>query len=320
VGSGPLERPEGETAVIICVSANPSLDQILVTDGFDLGGLGGKVEPVRWSVVPGGSGVRIAHVAHQMGAPVIATGFRGGGAGAWHARLMDQAGFAHDFVEIEGETRGTVLILDETEGLLVELPGPAPTVTEDDVRRLEEKVDTLSGEGDWMVLSGKLPFGAPVDLYARLTEIAHGRGARVALDARGETLRNALERVPEVWKPNAAEMKDTMSSGLDPVAQCERGTSILLSEGKFGALLLRAGQRPRRFAPPVRHPWNPAGSGNSLLAATIAVLHDGGDWDEAIRRGLAAGVANMRHDIAGYVTPAEVLDLAGQVVIREETS
>lgn len=301
--------------MIICVSASPSLDQILVTRAF---AMGGKVEPIRWTVVPGGSGVRIANVAHQMGAPVVATGFRGGGAGAWHARLMEHAGFAHDFVEIDAETRGTVLILDETEGLLVELPGPAPHVTPEDVQHLEEKVTSLTNDGDWVILSGRLPQGAPVDLYARLTFAAHERGGQVAVDARGEPLLAALDEEPEVWKPNADEMKDAIGHGLDPVTQCERGTTILLSEGKFGALLLRAGHRPRRFSPPARQPWNPAGSGNSLLAAAIASIHEGQDWDTAICRGLAAGVANMSHDIAGYVTVGEVMELAGLVVITEE--
>lgn len=301
--------------MIICVSANPSLDQILVTRGFQPGG---KVEPIRWTTAPGGSGVRIAHVAHQLGAPVIVTGFRGGGAGAWHARLMDDAGFAHHFVEIDGETRGTVLILDEHNGLLVEMPGPAPRVTEEDVDRLEDRVTGLCSEGDWVVLSGRLPQGAPADLYARIIDASRARGALVALDARGDVLRAALERVPDLWKPNAEEMKDSMLEGVDPVAQCERGTTIVLSEGKYGAVLLRSGFAPLRLSPPVRTPWNPAGSGNSLLAATITVRHDGGSWEDAVRLGLAAGVANMTHDIAGYVDPDEVAKLARLVTLTEE--
>lgn len=301
--------------MVICVCPSPSLDQVIVAHHFTLGG---KVEAKRWTVVPGGSGVRIANVAQLMGAPVLATGFRGGGAGAWHARLMDEAGVPQDFVEIAGETRGTALVLDESEGLLVELPGPAPHVTPEDVRSLEEKVAALAADGHWVILSGRLPEGAPVDLYARLTFAARRLGAKVAVDARGEPLLAALEEVPEVWKPNADEMKDAIRLGLDPVAQCVRGTTILLSEGKYGALLVRPGMRPRRFTPPARNPWNPAGSGNALLATTIACLHQGADWDAAVCRGLAAGVANMRHDVAGYVTLEDVDELVEYVTITEE--
>ena len=300
--------------VIICVSANPSLDQILVTTGF---ALGGKVEPTRWTVSPGGSGVRIAVVARQMGAPTVVTGFRGGEAGAWHARLMDSAGLNHDFVQIEGETRGTVLILDETMGLMVELPGPAPAVSPEDTERLLAKIRDLANKGDWVIVSGLLPANANDDLYADITHTAHSEGALVAVDARGPSLISALHAVPDLWKPNTTEMEEALAAGIDPVTQCEAGTTILISEGKRGALLLQKG-RALRFSPPPRRPWNPAGSGNALLAATVAALQEGTSWEEAVRDGLAAGVANMRYDDAGYVTREEVIALAPHVTMTEE--
>ncbi|HEY3413393.1 MAG TPA: PfkB family carbohydrate kinase [Armatimonadota bacterium] len=300
--------------MIICVSANPSLDQILVTNGF---ALGGKVEPTRWTVSPGGSGVRIGVVARQMGAPTVVTGFRGGGAGQWHARLMDGLGLEHDFVEIEGETRGTVLLLDETQGFMVELPGRAPDITPADTERLLAKVKELAGKGDWVIISGRLPANSSADLYHDIVDAAHSEGALVAVDARGPALISALRAVPDVWKPNAEEMEEALEAGIDPVAQCEAGTTILLSEGKRGALLLQKGSA-MRFSPPPLRPWNPAGSGNALLAATIAALHEGTSWEEAVREGLAAGVANMRYDVAGYVTREEVKALAPRVTMTDE--
>lgn len=302
--------------MIVCVSANPSLDQILVTKGFNLGG---KVETSRWTVSPGGSGVRIGFVAHQLGAPVVVTGFRGGGSGAWHARLMDEAEVKHDFIEISGETRGTVLILEESKGFLVEMPGQAPAVADDDPARLVERVKALSGHGDWVVISGLLALNTPATLYGDLVRAAHATGAKVAVDARGPELAEALKAVPELWKPNTAEMKEAMASGIDPVAQCEAGTAILVSEGKRGALLLRPGSAIR-FSPPPRRPWNPAGSGNAMLAAVVAALHAGNSWEDAVRNGLAAGVANMKHDVAGYVTLDDVHSLAERVSMAEETA
>lgn len=300
--------------MIICVSANPSLDQILVTSGF---ALGGKVEPTGWTVSPGGSGVRIGFVARQMGAPTVVTGFRGGGAGEWHARLMDDAGLNNDFVLIDGETRGTVLILDENKGFLVELPGQAPATSPDDTERLLAKVRDLANKGDWVVVSGRLPANAEADLYSEIIQAARSKGALVALDAHGPAMISALKAVPDLWKPNSSEMEAAMAAGIDPVVQCDAGTTILLSEGKRGALLLQK-NRAIRFTPPPRRPWNPAGSGNALLAATVAALHEGTSWEEAVRDGLAAGVANMRYAIAGYVTREEVKALAPRVTMTEE--
>jgi 1-phosphofructokinase family hexose kinase len=302
--------------VIVCVCANPSLDQILVTKGFTLGR---KVEPTRWTVSPGGSGVRIGFVAHQLGAPVVVTGFRGGGSGAWHARLMDAAQVHQDFVDISDETRGTVLILEESKGLLVELPGPAPSISAEDPSRLISRVSALSGPDDWVVISGRLPRNTPPGLYGDIVRACHLHGAKVAVDANGPELAEALKQAPEIWKPNTAEMEVAMASGIDPVAQCEAGTAILLSEGKRGALLLRRGSAIR-FSPPPRRPWNPAGSGNAMLAATVTALHAGKPWEEAVRFGLGAGVANMKHDVAGFVTVDDVVSLAERVSMAEESA
>lgn len=302
--------------MIVCVCANPSLDQILVTSGFSLGG---KVEPTRWIVSPGGSGVRIGFVAHQLGAPVVVTGFLGGGAGKWHTRLMDESNVRHDLVEIPDEIRGTVLILEEGKGLLVEMPGPAPQIGPEDPERLLKKVQDLIHKDDWLVISGSLPRNAPPSLYGKIVKVCHSAGAKVAVDARGLELTEALREAPELWKPNAAEMEEAMDSGIDPVAQCELGTTILLSEGKRGALLLRPGQAIR-FSPPPRRPWNPAGSGNAMLAATITALHASKPWEEAVRYGLAAGVANMKHDVAGYVTVDDVESLAERVSMAAEAA
>jgi len=301
--------------VILCVCANPSLDQILVVRDFRCDG---KEEPVRWTVSPGGATVRMAEIIRQMGAPVVATGFLGGRAGEWHGSLLEESGLPHDFVRITDETRGRVMILDEQDGLRVELPGPPPKVTEGEVAALLHKVEGLCGKGDWVLLAGEVPHGAPTDIYARLARVAHGRGAKVAVDLRGEALMAALKEMPEIWKPNAQEMQEAMTLGLDPVEQCEKGTNIVMSEGRYGAVLLRDAFRPRRFSPPARRAWNPAGSGNALLATTVAALHGQADWDTALRAGLAAGVANLRHDIPGFASYDEVKELSPLVTVGDE--
>jgi 1-phosphofructokinase family hexose kinase len=260
----------------------------------------------------------MAGVIQQMGAPVVATGLLGGSAGAWMAQLMEAESLPHDIIGIEHETRGRVMILDEQDGLRVEIPGPAPRVSEDEIARLNAKVGSLAGKGDWVVLAGDVPTGAPMDMYETLARVAHQAGAKVALDLRGESLMAALKEIPEIWKPNAEEMEEAIGLGLDPVEQCERGTAIVMSEGRYGAVLLRADAPPRRFSPPARRAWNPAGSGNALLATTVAALHGKADWDTALRAGLAAGVANLRHDTPGFATYAEVKELQPLVSVGDE--
>lgn len=301
--------------MIVSISSNPSLDQILVVRGFHLGG---QVHSHRWTVAPGGGAIRVARIAHEIGTPVMATGFVGGISGQVHSQLMNQAGIPHDFIKIQSDTRSKVFVLDEELGFQVEMPGPSPTVTEQEVADLLAKVSTLAGKDDWVVISGSLPNGAPVDMYSTIITKARSLGASTAVDTRGPELHAALRAVPDLWKPNAQEMEDAIQAGIDPVALCENGTTIMLSEGANGVLLFCEGCTPRRFTPPSRQPWNPIGSGSALLAATVAALDNDLSWEEAVTRGLAAGVANMSHDIIGFATGEEIAELSKQVSVSDE--
>ena len=59
--------------------------------------------------------------------------------------------------------------------------------------------------GGLLTISGSIPLGAPDDGYRDLVAEARAAGVRVALDAEGAPLRNAIGAGPDVVKVNAAE-------------------------------------------------------------------------------------------------------------------
>jgi 1-phosphofructokinase len=64
------------------------------------------------------------------------------------------------------------------------------------------------GEGDFVILSGGLLPGMPVDTYARILDALANTGARMVVDATGETLTRALPYKPFLIKPNDEELAE----------------------------------------------------------------------------------------------------------------
>ncbi|WP_344930585.1 1-phosphofructokinase family hexose kinase, partial [Streptosporangium carneum] len=83
-------------------------------------------------------------------------------------------------------------------------PGPLVTQTELEafLRDYEARLERVAA----VVISGSLPTGAPVGLYADLAARARARGVPAIVDADGEPLRHAPAGRPEIVKPNAEEL------------------------------------------------------------------------------------------------------------------
>ena len=60
----------------------------------------------------GGKGLNVARIIKLCGAEVKATGFVGGYNGKYLEHLLDEDQIAHDFTEVQGETRSCINILN----------------------------------------------------------------------------------------------------------------------------------------------------------------------------------------------------------------
>jgi len=66
---------------------------------------------------PGGGGVNVARVVHELGGDVLAVIAAGGAPGRVLEELLDEAGVARCSVLIQGRTRVSLNVLDNTTGL-----------------------------------------------------------------------------------------------------------------------------------------------------------------------------------------------------------
>lgn len=281
---------------LVCLAANPSVDQVAVTDAVRTGEI--HRTPV-WVRVAGGKTLNAARAAARLGAQVEVVAILGGHTGRWvHDALLSDA-IPTTVIDGEAQTRCALSVAGHDDGGLTEFyesGGPIEPTTWD--RALQAAVARLD-PGDWLVLSGSLPPGAPADGYAQAIVRARTAGAHAALDASGARLRHGAAASPRLVKVNAQEASDLLGlpvGGLEQAAdaavriQRASGSVASVTCGRAGAAVcdgtdVLIGSTPSQGIHSV-------GCGDVFLAAMVVALATGRALDAALRSALGAAAAN----------------------------
>lgn len=304
---------------MICVTANPSLDKLFLTDALRPGHIH---RPRRLVQTPGGKGLNVARTAKALGASVRATGLLAGHTGRLVRELLSDVGVESDFVAVEGETRACLSVLDG-QGSMTEFYEDGPAVEQSQWEELRRRAVDGGAAGEWLSLSGSLPRGIAADAYAELVVAAHAAGLKVAVDTNGAPLRAALHAQPDAVKVNLAEARECLGRRgeaaltiLDELHARSGATgATVVSDGAHGAHLLAPDGLRLSAAPPVLGPYA-VGSGDALLGGMLTALEDGDGWESALRLGMAAASANAESPGAGTVDTERVRLLFNRTVVE----
>jgi 1-phosphofructokinase family hexose kinase len=308
--------------MIYTVTLNPALDRTLTVEriAFDE-----MVRATASRVDPGGKGFNVSRALAALGMESVALGFVGGAPGGLIGRRLNEAGIATDLVPVTGETRTNTVVVEAATARYVKVNEAGPAVGEQEVAALLDRVRGRVQAGDAWVPSGRLPPGAPPDLYAQLVGLVRERGARAFLDASGEPLRLGCAARPYLVKPNVAEAEETWGGRIQGDGDVHRAAAFFLRQGVelvalslgAGGLLLSSAERAVRAAPPAVEVRNPVGAGDALLAGVVWALERGLGLEEVARWGVAAGTAAALREGVAAGARAEVEVLYEQTGVEE---
>ncbi|MBD8869091.1 1-phosphofructokinase family hexose kinase [Nocardioides donggukensis] len=262
--------------MIVTLTPNPSIDTTVALDGpLDRGAVQRTRE---LSSQAGGKGVNISRAAQSAGLPTTAV---------FPADPDDP--FVHDLhaaglpcrpEPVHGHVRVN-LTITEPDGTTTKLNSPGNVADADLLARLESALLHEAGTGDWVVLAGSLPPGAPDDWYARLVSALRGTTARVAVDTSEEPLKALAAALPgiapDLLKPNAEELASLTGHladelEADPAATARAATqlvgrgvgAVLATLGSEGAVLATA-EGAWHAVPPPTTVLSTVGAGDSSL-------------------------------------------------------
>jgi len=311
--------------MILTVTPNPCVDKTIFVDTIELGG---KHRAPKYACIPGGKGNNVSRAVKALGYETAVLTIVGGRTGQHVVDMIEQQdGVRCIPVWVAGMTRTITTILEESPRRQTAFFEPGSPVTATEMDLIIEVFRSAVREARVVAFSGTVPDPLLHPLYRKLIGIAKDAGVCTILDSYGEEFRQGLEAVPYMVKPNLVELRQWAKDPVDTETAKWRAidalhaagvTLVVLSLGKDGALVSRAGER-LRVIPPAIEEVNPVGSGDTLVAGFAIGLHEGWPLDQTARLAVAAGTANAMSWDIGHFTREEVEAVAAKVRIAPLT-
>jgi 1-phosphofructokinase/tagatose 6-phosphate kinase len=311
--------------MIVTVTLNAALDRTLTVPNF---ARGQRHRASLGLTLAGGKGINVARALKRLDVPVVATGLAGGKTGTRIVEELTSEAILNDFVRIDGESRTSTVVVDPMTNSFTEINEWGPEVSAAEIELLEEKIHYLARAGDVVVFAGTLPRGIGDDLYGTLIRDLNRRQISTVLDTEGAPLRAGVEAEPYLVSPNQREAESLAGQeffededflmALDTIAdQGARNVLITTEDGCFALLREERSVRRLQAVGERLEAVSKVGSGDALLAGFLAARSQGKSVDDALRHGVAAGIASTMELGAGRFDPREVARLAAGVRLTE---
>ena len=289
---------------IITITVNPTIDKSIavpmLTENTKL-----RCTDIQFE--PGGGGINISRALKNLGGSSRALFFEGGFFGGYFKKLFKEKKISYNAFKIKDETRESLIIFDESNAkqYLIDMQGP--TITKTEWQPLLTYISKLT-DVEFIVASGSLPPGIPVDFYSKIAKLSKEIGAKFILDSSGEPFKLAIIEGLYLIKPNLKEMgiltgienidKQMAKTKAAEIIKSKKCEAIVISLGPDGALLVTDNAAEHFLAPAV-DVKSTVGAGDSMLAGIVYSLSKNESLQEAVHYGVACGAsATTKHGTA----------------------
>ncbi|NNE42243.1 MAG: 1-phosphofructokinase family hexose kinase [Marinicaulis sp.] len=248
---------------------------------------------------PGGGGVNVARAAHRLGGDVLAIVAAGGPYGDAVIELLEEEGVPTRVVPIEADTRIAFHVHDLKEDHEYRFNLPGGAISESEVDAILAAIEDEVGQGDFLVGSGSLPSGEPVNFWARAARTAKTKGAKFVLDSINGVA-EALDEGIFLLRQNRYEYPliaggelqwpGAISAFAARLVDAGKAEKVAITHGGDGSILASKNGIAKTFSVPVKAE-SAVGAGDSFVAAmTIAMSKDWSD-ESAIQFGMCGAAA-----------------------------
>lgn len=292
--------------MIYTVTFNPSLDYIVGVDHFETGKVNRTSEEI---IFPGGKGINVSIVLHNLGMESIPLGFIAGFTGNEIKRLLGTFNICDNFIAVEdGISRINVKLRslvqgengEKKVGEESEINGLGPNIDDVALEQFYHQLDELQ-KGDVLILAGSIPSVLPSTIYrdimGRLTE----KEIMIAVDATNDLLVNVLEYHPFLIKPNNHELGEifgvTIREKDEVITYAKKlqdmgARNVLVSMAGDGAVLVAEDGTTYKTEAPKGTVKNSVGAGDSMVAGFVYGYLTKQNYRDAFYYGVCTGSAS----------------------------
>lgn len=309
--------------MIVVISLNPAIDRTVILRSsleYDTVNIIDKT-----LVEVGGRGINVARAIRSLGGDCNVLGFCAGNNGRSIKDRLTSLGIGHDFTEIPGESRANIQIIEE-DGTQTKMHELGPDIKDGDFLRFLEKLKLYLSPENIIVLCGSRPNGMKEKQYMRIVKTIKKSGAKLLVDADGDTLRNVLDYEPDLIKPNATELAkltgnprthDPEEAFRNLAPYTEQGAkNICASLGKDGAVFAFRGEKPLYIvADAGEADKSTVGSGDAMMGALAHAFAQNMSYEEMAKFAVCMGTATAKLPGTQVATIKEMFEVYEHVKV-----
>ena len=307
--------------MITTVCLNPAIDRSIGIAEFNYGGMN-RVKSARSDA--GGKGVNVAVTFARLGLETRCISFLHKNGGKEIENRLITNGVSSAGVWLDGTLRTNIKLLDQSKNVITEINEGGAPVGEAELKKMTELIVHHAQDSDFLVLSGSLPPGCPIDYYRTLIEAAEGMNCRCVLDADGARLSEGLKASPYLIKPNQYELELLVGhplSSLEAIRDAahdliRQGVSIVaVSMGADGALLTNGDET--FYAPRLDvEVKSTVGAGDAMIAGLTAGCLAELPLDEIFIKGVACATASVMTEGTQLIEKAVYKSLLSKIELQ----
>jgi 6-phosphofructokinase 2 len=248
---------------------------------------------------PGGGGINVSRALRHLGCESLAMYFAGGYSGNFFQELVKNEDIHSLVIPIQGNTRTNIIVVEESTHQQYRFGMVSPPVEEQDWQLFLATLEKQSGY-EYVIASGSLPAGVPLDFFGRVSAIVKKHDAKLIVDTSGDALKHAITEGVYMIKPNLNELsflcgqvqldKEEVVAAAKSIIKTKGCEVVAVSLGKEGAMLITANEYWHIVPPPII-PKSTVGAGDSMVAGIVYALSKGFGWEDVLRFGVSCGTA-----------------------------
>ncbi len=281
---------------IITITLNPAIDKTTSTE---------KIVPekklpcISPTYEPGGGGINVSRALAHLGCDSLAMYFGGGFNAHFFKKMLTEEKIQSLVVPVKTNIRTNIIVVERSTGSQYRFGMVSHPVKDNDWKSFLRKLEKQSGY-EYVVASGSLPEGVPLDFFARVSAIVKKSNAKLIVDTSGEALQAAVQEGVFMIKPNLNELSSLY--GKEELKMDEavfaaksiinrKGCEVMVvSMGKNGGLLVTVDEN-FHVVPPDIEVKSTVGAGDSMVAGMVYAISKEMKWNDVLQYGIACGTA-----------------------------
>ncbi|WP_369765839.1 1-phosphofructokinase family hexose kinase [Flavobacterium sp. WC2429] len=280
---------------IITLTVNPALDKSAHFSGLV------PEQKIRCEAPlydAGGGGINVSKAISRLEGSSLAVMASGGPSGEIIKEILNKESISFRAIETKNWTRESFVAVDDNTNSQYRFNFPGTAVTETEKNEIIQVVEGL--EFKFLVLSGSLREGLPIDFYQKMAEIAKKTNSKLIVDTAGEALEKVLETGAYLIKPNVGELAKLIGVERLEMEEVNEAAKKIIAKGGAEIVVVSLGPQGAVLVTKDVYEYVPApnvakkstvGAGDSMVGGMVWALSQNKSLKEVIRWGVACGSA-----------------------------